>query len=285
MICVLTKKMQNKIENLPNIQEILKKNNVKINKALGQNFIFDLNITDKIVKKSDQFASTIIEIGSGPGSLTRSILKNKSAVVYAIDKDIQSKAMLTELKMIYKDRLNIIIDDALHYPIWELGDAPRQIIANLPYNVASKMLVMWLKNIQKFDLLTLMFQKEVADRIIAKPGSKNYGRLSILTNWLTQSSKLFDVPSKAFIPRPKVNSTVIQLKPHSKPIFDVSFESLEKLTHLAFSQKRKMLKTSLKAINGVETLEKLNISSRLRPENLSVIDFCKIAKKSFDSYN
>ena len=274
--------MQNKIEDLPNIQEILKKNNIKINKALGQNFLFDLNITDKIVKKTNPIASTIIEIGSGPGSLTRSILKNKSAIVYAIDKDIQSKAMLSELKMIYKDRLNIIIDDALYYPIWELGDAPRQIIANLPYNVGTKMLVMWLKNIDKFDLLTLMFQKEVADRIIAKPGSKNYGRLSILTNWLTQSSKLFDVPSKAFIPRPKVNSTVIQLKPLSKPIFEVSFESLEKLTHLAFSQKRKMLKTSLKEINGKEILEELNISSSLRPQNLSVIEFCKIAKKSFD---
>ena len=282
MTCALTKKMQDKIENLPNIQEILKNNNIKINKALGQNFLFDLNITDKIVKKSNPIASTIIEVGPGPGSLTRSILKNKSSIVYAIDKDFQSKAMLAELKMIYKDRLNIIIDDALHYPIWKLGDAPRQIIANLPYNVGTKMLVVWLKNIHKFDLLTLMFQKEVADRIIAKPGSKNYGRLSILTNWLTQSSKLFDVPSEAFIPRPKVNSTVIQLKPLSKPIFDVSFESLEKLTHLAFSQKRKILRNSLKEINGEKILGELNISSNLRPENLSIIDFCKIAKKSYD---
>ena len=188
--------------------------------------------------------------------------------------------MLAELKMIYKDRLNIIIDDALHYPIWELGDSPRQIIANLPYNVATKMLVKWLTNIKQFDLLTLMFQKEVADRIIAKPGSKNYGRLSILTNWLTKSTKLFDIPSEAFIPRPKVNSTVIQLKPLSKPIFDVSFDSLEKVTHLAFSQKRKMLKSSLKKINGEKILEELNISSNLRPEDLSVLDFCKIAKKS-----
>ena len=274
--------MQDKIENLSNIQETLKKNNIKINKALGQNFLFDLNITDKIVKKSNPIASTIIEIGSGPGSLTRSILKNKSGIVYAIDKDIQSKAMLSELKKIYKERLNIITHDALHYPIWELGDAPRQIIANLPYNVGTKMLVTLLKNIHKFDLLTLMFQKEVADRIIAKPGSKNYGRLSILTNWLTKSSKLFDIPSEAFIPRPKVNSTVIQLKPHSKPIFDVSFEALEKLTHLAFNQKRKTLRNSLKEINGEKVLSELNISSNLRPENLSVIDFCKIAKKSFD---
>ena len=273
--------MHDEIENLPSIQETLKKNKVKINKALGQNFLFDLNLTNKIVKQSKPIASTIIEVGSGPGSLTRSILKNKSAIVYAIDKDIQSEKMLSDLKTIYKDKLKIIIGDALNYPIWDLGEAPRQVIANLPYNVGTKMLITWLKYIQNFDLLTLMFQKEVAERIVAKPGSKNYGRLSILINWLTKSSKLFDVPSEAFIPRPKVNSSVIQLKPLSKPLYDVSFESLEKITHMAFSQKRKMLKTSLKKINGEKILEDLNISPNLRPENLSIIDFCRIAEKSF----
>lgn len=274
--------MHDQIKKLPSIQETLKKNKVKINKALGQNFLFDLNLTDKIVKQSKPLATTIIEIGSGPGSLTRSILKNKSAIVYAIDKDIQSKKMLNELKIIYKNRLKIITDDALHYPIWNLGKKPRQVIANLPYNVGTKMLITWLKYIQNFDLLTLMFQKEVAERIVAKPGSKNYGRLSILTNWLTESSKLFDVPSKAFIPRPKVKSSVVQLKPLSKPLYDVSFESLEKITQMAFSQKRKMLKTSLKKINGEKILNDLNISPNLRPENLSVKDFCRIAEKSFN---
>ncbi len=273
--------MQNQFKNLPTIQETLKKNNVKINRGLGQNFIFDLNLTDKIVKQSKPFASTVIEIGSGPGALTRSILKNKSAIVYAIDKDIQSKNMLSELKTIYQDRLEIITDDALNYPIWKLGESPRQVIANLPYNVGTKMLITWLKYIQNFDLLTLMFQKEVAERIIAVPGSRNYGRLSILTNWLTQSSKLFDIPSDAFVPKPKVTSTVIQLKPLSKPLYNVSFESLEKITHLAFSQKRKMLKSSLKEINGEKILKELNISPNLRPEKLSVIEFCKIAEKSF----
>ena len=273
--------MENLFKNLPTIQETLKKNNVKINRALGQNFIFDLNLTDKIVKQTKPIASTIIEIGSGPGALTRSILKNKSAIVYAIDKDIQSKNMLSELKTIYKDRLEIITDDALNYPIWKLGDPPRQVIANLPYNVGTKMLITWLKYIKNFDLLTLMFQKEVAERIIAVPGSRNYGRLSILTNWLTQSSKLFDIPSDAFVPKPKVTSTVIQLKPLSKPLYNVSFESLEKITHLAFSQKRKMLKSSLKEINGEKILEELNISPNLRPEQLSVVEFCKIAEKSF----
>ena len=266
---------------LPTIKETLKKNNVKINKSLGQNFLFDLNLTDKIVKNSEPICPTVIEIGPGPGGLTRSILKKKPNVLYTIDKDKQSEKMLTDIKKIYKDNLIIITDDALHYPIWELGDSPRQVIANLPYNTGTKMLTSWLKHIQHFDLLTLMFQKEVADRIIAKPGSKNYGRLSILTNWLTKSKKLFDIPREAFIPRPKITSSVIQLKPLHKPLYDVSFESIEKITQMAFSQRRKMIKTSLKKVNGQIILKELNISPNLRPENLSIIDFCKIAKKSY----
>ena len=266
---------------LPTIKETLKKNNVKINKALGQNFLFDLNLTDKIVKNSEPICPTVIEIGPGPGGLTRSILKKKPTVLYTIDKDKQSEKMLNDIKKIYRDRLIIITDDALHYPIWKLGDSPSQVIANLPYNSGTKMLTSWLKHIQHFDLLTLMFQKEVADRIIAKPGSKNYGRLSILTNWLTKSKKLFDIPSEAFIPRPKITSSVIQLKPLHKPMYDVSFESIEKITQMAFSQRRKMIKTSLKKINGQIILKELNISPNLRPENLSIIDFCKIAKKLY----
>ena len=266
---------------LPTIKETLKKNNVKINKSLGQNFLFDLNLTDKIVKNSEPICPTVIEIGPGPGGLTRSILKKKPNVLYTIDKDKQSEKMLTDIKKIYRDNLIIITDDALHYPIWELGDSPRQVIANLPYNTGTKMLTSWLKHIQHFDLLTLMFQKEVADRIVAKQGSKNYGRLSILTNWLTKSKKLFDIPSKAFIPRPKVISSVIQLKPLPKPLYDVSFESIEKITQMAFSHRRKMIKTSLKKVNGQIILKELNISPHLRPENLSIIDFCKIAKESF----
>ena len=265
---------------LPTIKETLKKNNVKINKSLGQNFLFDLNLTDKIVKNSEPICPTVIEIGPGPGGLTRSILKKKPNVLYTIDKDKQSEKMLNDIKKIYRDSLIIITDDALHYPIWELGDSPRQVIANLPYNTGTKMLTSWLKHIQHFDLLTLMFQKEVADRIVAKQGSKNYGRLSILTNWLTKSKKLFDIPSEAFIPRPKITSSVIQLKPLHKPLYDVSFESIEKITQMAFSQRRKMIKTSLKKVNGQIILKELNISPNLRPENLSIIDFCKIAEKS-----
>ena len=268
---------------LPTIKETLKKNNVKINKSLGQNFLFDLNLTDKIVKNSEPICPTVIEIGPGPGGLTRSILKKKPTILYTIDKDKQSEKMLIDIKNIYGDKLIIITDDALHYPIWQLGESPRQIIANLPYNTGTKMLTLWLKHIHHFDLLTLMFQREVADRIVAKPGSKNYGRLSILTNWLTKSKKLFDIPSDAFIPKPKVTSSVIQLRPLNRPLYDVSFDSIEKVTQMAFSQRRKMLKTSLKSINGEIMLKELDISPYLRPENLSIIDFCRIAEKSCEN--
>ena len=270
-------------ETLPTIKEILKKNNITIHKSLGQNFLFDLNLTDKIVKMSEPISSTIIEIGPGPGGLTRSILKKNPDIVFAIDKDPQSELMLTELKEIYKEKLQLITADAINYPICDLGNYPRQVIANLPYNVGTKMLISWLRHIKKFNKLTLMFQKEVADRIIAPVGSLHYGRLSILTNWLTQSRKLFDIPGSAFIPSPKVTSTVIELIPLEKPILDISFNALEKITHLAFSQRRKMLKSSLKTINGEAILDELQISSRLRPEQLTINDFCRIAKKAFPS--
>ncbi|MDC1280729.1 16S rRNA (adenine(1518)-N(6)/adenine(1519)-N(6))-dimethyltransferase RsmA [bacterium] len=268
-------------QQLPTIKEILKKNNIKIHKSLGQNFLFDINLTDKIVNKSEPISSTIIEIGPGPGGLTRSILKKNPNILFAIDKDNQSELMLSDLKKLYGDKLQVIIADAINYPIWNLGNEPRQVIANLPYNVGTKMLISWLKHINKFEKLTLMFQKEVADRILAPVGSSNYGRLSILTNWLTKSKKLFDIPGSAFIPPPKVTSTVIELIPMKNPIFDVSFNSLERITQMTFSQRRKMLKSSLKKINGEAILEDLNISSRLRPEELTIIDFCRIAKKAY----
>jgi len=227
--------------------------------------------------------TTVIEVGPGPGCLTRSILKQEPNIFFAIDKDVQSKKMLNDLKKIYNNKLEIIIDDALHYPIWNLGTAPRQIIANLPYNIGTKMLISWLKHINQFDMMTLMFQKEVADRIIAKPGSKQYGRLSILTNWLTKTNKVFDIPNTAFFPPPKVKSSVVQLIPYEKPLFDVNFESVEKITQMAFSQRRKMLKSSLKEINGEKILADLSISPKLRPEDLSVLDFCRIAKMAFEN--
>ncbi len=275
--------MQNKEIKLPTIKQMLKRYNIKIHKSLGQNFLLDNNIANKIAKYSEPTKKTIIEIGPGPGSLTRSILQRNPQKLFAIDKDIQSKIMLTDLESVYPNKLRIITGDALDYPIWKLGSVPRQVISNLPYNVSTKMLTLWLKYINNFECLTLMFQKEVADRILAKQGSKHFGRLSILTNWLTKSSKLFDVPNSAFFPSPKVKSTVIQLRPLPKPLYNVSFDALEKITKMAFSQKRKMLKSSLNQLGGKKFLDELDISANLRPEELSIVDFCRIAEKAFES--
>ena len=253
-------------------------------KSLGQNFLIDENIIRKIINIPDLKKNNIIlEIGPGYGALTKELINFDSKIIYAVEKDkilyefLKNKfSNFKNLKLINSDILDLLKKNKLKKNVIVFG--------NLPYNISTQILASFI-TLKKwppwYDSLILMFQKEVADRIIAKPGSKNYGRLSILTNWLTKSSKLFDVPSDAFIPRPKVKSTVIQLKPLSKPLYDVSFESLEKLTHIAFSKKRKMLKTSLKEINGKDILEQLNISPHLRPENLSIVEFCKIAKRSF----
>ena len=158
---------------LPTIREILNNNNIKINKSLGQNFLFDINLTDKIVKRSLPIKSTVIEVGPGPGCLTRSILKQEPNIVFAIDKDVQSKKMLNDLKKIYNNKLEIIIDDALHYPIWNLGTAPRQIIANLPYNIGTKMLISWLKHINQFDIKSGLVNKKYSLTYYLSVGDQN----------------------------------------------------------------------------------------------------------------
>ena len=253
---------------------------IKAKKSLGQNFLIDKNVLERITNTTNIKNKIILEIGPGTGNLTSYILKKNPKKMIVIEKDIE---LARNLKNKFNNQLIIINDDVLKIDETKLFKDRVIVFGNLPYNISTEILSKWIINLKNnfwFESLVLMFQKEVAERIVAKPGSKNYGRLSILTNWLTESSKLFDIPSEAFIPKPKVKSSVIQLKPLSKPLYDVSFESLEKITHLAFSQKRKMLKTSLKEIDGEKILEDLNISPNLRPENLSVIDFCKIAKKS-----
>ena len=255
---------------------------IKAKKSLGQNFLIDQNIIDKIISITEIKDKSVLEVGPGTGNLTSSILKKKPKKVYVVEKD---NSLSSLLKNKYESQINIINDDILKFDESSICNDRLLVFGNLPYNISTEILCKWILNLKRekiwFSNLILMFQKEVADRIVAKPGSKNYGRLSILTNWLTKSKKLFDIPSKAFIPRPKITSSVIQLKPLHKPLYDVSFESIEKITQMAFSQRRKMIKTSLKKVNGPIILKELNISPNLRPENLSIIDFCKIAKKSY----
>ncbi len=265
------------ISNLQTLRECLSNLDLKAKKSLGQNFLLDTYFTDKIVQASAPFEGCVIEIGPGPGGLTRSILLHGAKDVIAIEKDPRAISFLEELENAAKPRLKIKQADALTQPVWTFGSKPRQIIANLPYNIATPLLTLWLTHIKAFDKLTLMFQKEVAARIVAQPGYKNFGRLSVLTNWLTTSEILFEVPASAFTPRPKVTSAVIQFLPRERPLYDCNIKHLEKVTQIAFNQRRKMLRASFKRFGGAEMLSSLGINPQLRPQELSIENFCILA--------
>ncbi len=265
------------VDNLPTIRESLSKLDLRAKKSLGQNFLLDAAFTDKIAKSAAPFEGTVIEIGPGPGGLTRSILIMGAHELIAIEKDRRAIVFLEELKKAASPRLQIKQADALTEPVWEFGSQPRQIIANLPYNIATPLLILWLKHANAFDKLTLMFQKEVAERIVAQPGESCFGRLSVLCDWLTTAKILFEVPSDAFLPKPKVTSAVVQLMPRKNLLFDCRLNYLEKVTQIAFNQRRKMLRTSFKKFGGTQMLNSINIDPMIRPQDLSTGSFCKLA--------
>lgn len=260
--------MSNNIEKLKNYD-------FKFKKSMGQNFLFDSNITDKIVKYSLPLSNTVIEIGPGAGTLTKSILKLNVNKIILIEKDKSLIKLLQSLKEKY-DSIEIYNKDALSLPIWKLGIGPREVIANLPYNVSTKILINLLKNSTQFSKLTMMFQKEVANRIIAKPGSKNYGRLSVISQLKTQAKILFNIPDTAFFPKPKVQSSLVQFIPFENKKYNFNFEKMEILTRLVFSKKRKMLRTIFKEKGGSSFLSSISIDPNIRPENLTLEEFCKL---------
>ena len=213
--------------------EKLKSYNFKFKKSLGQNFLFDSNITDKIVKYSLPLSNTVIEIGPGAGTLTKSILKLNVNEIILIEKDQSLIKLLQNLKEEY-NFIKIYNKDALSLPIWKLGNGPREVIANLPYNISTKILINLLKHSSQFDKLTMMFQKEVANRIIAKPGTKYYSRLSVISQLKTKTKILFDIPDTAFFPKPKVQSSLVQFIPYEREKNNFNLENMERLTRLGF---------------------------------------------------
>jgi 16S rRNA (adenine1518-N6/adenine1519-N6)-dimethyltransferase len=248
-------------------------------KSLGQHFLHDANITAKIVRLCGDISGlNVIEIGPGPGALTRAILAANPLSYTGIEKDERCIAPLQQ--MMAAQHGTIIHTDALKFSIPNNVSAPRAIIANLPYNVGTEMLINWLHEISgqpsTYNFFTLMFQKEVVDRLVANPHTKDYGRLSILTQWLCEAEALFDLPPSAFLPPPKVTSTVVRLVPREMPA-PCSLPALEKLTAAAFGQRRKMLRASLKPLGGEALLEKAGIDPTLRAENLSVEQFIALA--------
>jgi 16S rRNA (adenine1518-N6/adenine1519-N6)-dimethyltransferase len=270
---------------LPPLRDVIKRFELSARKSLGQHFLLDSNITDKIVRVSgDLHTINAVEIGAGPGGLTRSLLKSAAKSVYAVEKDDRCIAALKELNAVYPDRLVIIPQDALAVSIVGVIPAPRAIIANLPYNVGTPLLLNWLEDIATdssvYDFLTLMFQKEVAMRLLAKPGSKQYGRLSVMVQWLCDVEHCFDLPASAFVPPPKVDSTVIKLTPLKKPRYPADKDKLEKTLAAAFGNRRKMLRSSLSTVSSDSKawLEAAGIDSTRRAETLSVEEFCALAR-------
>lgn len=254
-------------------------------KGLGQHFLLDLNLTGRIARAAgDLSQGTVIEIGPGPGGLTRALLAEGAAHIIAIEKDRRCLAALAELAEAYPGRLHVMEADALQVDTAALGEAPRRIVANLPYNISTALLTRWLAilagNPSAFAGFVLMFQKEVAGRLSASPRSKDYGRLTVLTQWLCEVRPLFDIPPRAFTPPPKVTSSVVGLTPRPQPLAPAPLAALERVTGAAFGQRRKMLRQSLKSL-GVEVaplIAAAAVPETARAEELKIEDFCAIAR-------
>jgi 16S rRNA (adenine1518-N6/adenine1519-N6)-dimethyltransferase len=266
---------------LPPLIETIRRYGLEPRKALGQNFLLDARLTLRIARATGDLAGVnVVEIGPGPGGLTRALLQAGAARVVAVERDERCVAALAELAEAYPGRLEIVPGDALALDAATLVPAPRRIIANLPYNIATPLLIRWLHQIQEFQALGLMFQKEVADRLTARPRSKAYGRLSILTQWLTEADAVFDIPPGAFMPPPKVTSTVVTLRPRPEPLAPAEFGAIEQVTAAAFGQRRKMLRGSLKTLGG--DAEALCIAAGVEPtaraEELDIAQFCALAR-------
>jgi 16S rRNA (adenine1518-N6/adenine1519-N6)-dimethyltransferase len=222
---------------------------------------------------------SVIEIGPGPGGLTRALLECGAHHVTAIERDTRCIAALQELSAAYPGRLTVIEGDALTLDPSSLVPAPRKIVANLPYNIATPLLIGWLRRIGDYESLTLLFQKEVALRLTARPRSHDYGRLSVITQWLAAVRTLFDIPGSAFVPPPKVTSTLVRLTPRAVPLSDCRFTELERVTAAAFGQRRKMLRASLRMLGDSEALlAAAGVKPTARAEELRVEEFCALAR-------
>ena len=269
-------------QHLPSLKEQLATHQVRADKRFGQHFLLDGNITDKIVRQAGKLDGVnVIEIGPGPGGLTRSLIASNAYSITAIEKDSRLLPLLDELAE-HDSRLALLNTDALSLSLPDNVAAPRAVIANLPYNVGTAMLIHWLKDIAQnadsYQSLTLMFQKEVVQRIVAPAGSKHYGRLSVLCQWLCETIHCFDLPAKAFTPPPKVDSSVVRLTPY-KERQPCRLENLEKVTAAAFGQRRKMIRSSLKPLRpDVQSwCEACDILPTARAEVLTLRNFVDLA--------
>lgn len=272
------------IDALPPLREVIARHDLRARKALGQNFLLDLNLTARIARAAGDLSQTdVLEIGPGPGGLTRGLLAEGARHVLAIEKDPRCLPALAEIAEAYPGRLTVLQGDALQINPLQHLSPPIKIVANLPYNVGTELLVRWLTPPTWppfWDSLTLMFQREVAERIVAQPGSKAYGRLALLAQWRTNARIVLTLPPEAFTPAPKVASAVVHLTALPEPRFPANPKTLERVVAAAFNQRRKMLRASLRGLDpAIESrLERLGIPPTARAEEIRLEAFCSLAR-------
>jgi len=265
------------IDDLPPLGNVIRAHGLDARQRLGQHFLLDLNLTDRIARAAGDLTSTdVIEVGPGPGGLTRSLLQAGARHVIAVERDQRCIGALEDLVAVSEGRLEIVSGDALKVDTVALTTAPRRVIANLPYNVSTPLLLGWLRRADAFASLTLMFQREVADRLLAEPRSKAYGRLSVITQRIADVRREFNVSRDAFTPPPKVMSTVVTLTPRPDILDPALFSAVETVTAAAFGQRRKMLRSSLAALE-IDPAD-AGIEATRRAEELSVEEFCALAR-------
>jgi len=273
------------IDDLPPLRDVIASHGLDAKKSLGQNFLLDLNLTSKIARLAGDISGhDVLEVGPGPGGLTRGLLAAGARRVVALEKDPRCMAALAQIAATYPSRLDVFNADALDFDIRGQLTGPVRVVANLPYNVGTELLVRWLtpKDWPPFwSSLTLMFQKEVAERIIAKPGTKAYGRLGILAQWKSNPSVVMELPPEAFTPPPKVHSAVVHLEALAEPRFPAPAGLLSSTVAMAFNQRRKMLRSSLKsAAPDIETaLRDAGLEPTARAEEISLEGFCALARR------
>ena len=273
--------MNDPVQSLPPLRDVIAEHGLAARKGLGQHFLLDLNLTLKIARAAgDLTAGTTVEVGPGPGGLTRAILSAGAGRLIAIEKDDRCIAALAPLVDAAAGRMTLLNEDALKVDYRAVGPPPLKIISNLPYNVGTPLLVGWLEKAEAIASMTLMFQKEVAERITARPGTDHYGRLSVLCNWRCRTDYLFTLPARAFTPPPKVDSAVVQLTPYDTVPYPGRMDLLQRVTAAAFGQRRKTLRRSLAQL-GVPVdmlLERSGIDGSLRAETIDIEGFGRLTE-------
>jgi len=276
------------VDDLPPLREVIRRHELRAKKSLGQNFLLDLNLTGRIARAAGPLEGVdVVEIGPGPGGLTRALLAHGARRVIAVERDERALGALAEIAARYPGRLEIVAADAMEFdPRPLIGGAPARVVANLPYNIATALLVGWLTTEPWppwYDGMVLMFQREVAERIVALPGSKSYGRLSVLAQWRCEPRILFDIAPSAFVPPPKVTSSVVALAPRAAPLA-CARGALERVTQAAFGQRRKMLRQSLKSLghDPLSLLAAAGIAPTARAEEIPVERFVALARALAD---